>query len=454
MCRRKYCSRDFDSTSSSRCPYAESVKILLEAGCSHRLDEVACWYERTELLNGVPHVVKTYANKLLLWRTELKRIAILYLSDSQCKDLSLDTSAVLDANCDKVIAALQSMDISLDPKLLTRATPKKGASVYHYVSNRKVADLFYDLGFRDLSACTNRLPPPFMNYKRLPYILWLYQHGIDIHKPLEHQILETSEDCRGCWTNNLPPGYTGAHHIAYLFGSVFRHSGKYAKVLAPIILEDVIDSCSCGCSPNGCSPIIAALKGGSRRAIKTCSEASDLAALFSRILDLFDGYVNMGHVISAIRYMTYEAMELPHTCCVSDGWELKVRCDTTEVLEIQDEAADRVERFHQLVESLIKELERVVKGPVISIEAAKDYIGTNWVERMEQELAAEPEESFDELVERTRELGVVWQGPLPPETVDSSPRRTRLTKTQIDSLDFWKDEVDRVMRGEKTFCGV
>jgi len=71
---------------------------------------------------------------------------------------------------------------------------------------------------------------------------------------------------------------------------------------------------------------------------------------------------------------------------------------------------------------------------------------------MEQELAAEPEESFDELVERTRELGIVWQGPLPPDTVDNFPSWW-LKKTQIESLDFWKDEVDRVMRGEKTFCG-
>ncbi|KAK8137065.1 hypothetical protein PG984_005005 [Apiospora sp. TS-2023a] len=330
----------------------------------------------------------------------------------------------------------------------------EGASVYHSVRIREAAELFYNLGFRDLSACTTRLPPPFVEQMNLSYTVWLYQHGdIDIHKPLDYQILETSEDCRDCWTNNLPPGCTGAHHIAYLIGSEFSHYTEDAKVLAPIILEDVIDSCSCGCSPNGCSPIIAALKGRFGRAIKKASEASDLAARFSGILDLSDGYINMEHVISAIRYMTYEAMELPHTCCVAKWEGLEVRCDTTEVLEIQGEAADRVERFHQLVDSFIQELERVVKGPVISIEAAKDYIGTNWVERMEQELAAEPEESFDELVERTRELGVVWQGPLPPDTVSNNPPRKGLTYTQVRSLDFWKDEVDRVMRGEKTFCG-
>ncbi|KAK6858021.1 hypothetical protein PG995_005720 [Apiospora arundinis] len=255
-------------------------------------------YDVDGRLGFVSDAAVAYANELVRQRNQLKQIAKLYLPESRHEDLGLESSAILDANAFRVVGSLQEMRICLDPKLYQSTNIRDGESIFHQITTPEWADFFYNLGFKDLSACTDN----------------------------------------------------------------------------PKYIDDV-------------------------------------------------------------EYFM-------------------VRCDATEVQEIQSENSDEIERFHQIVDSLTEELESVLAGNLnIDLGTAKNYIETTWMERMKLEMKNYSEEDMEELVERTRELGVVWQGPLPSDSVhDDGPYRP--TRQQITSLEFWMDEADRIVRGEGTLIGV
>ncbi|KAK6836183.1 hypothetical protein PG987_006678 [Apiospora arundinis] len=279
------------STAGPRCPCAESVEILLEAGCMLEFRELAVTPGVSP--GFVSDAVVAYANELVRQRNQLKQIAKLYLPESRHEDLGLDSSAILDANGFRVVETLQKMRISLGPKLHKSINSRDGESIFHRIMTPEWAEFFYNLGFKDLSACTDN-----------------------------------------------PRYIDGAQYF-------------------------------------------------------------------------------------------------------------KVRCDATEVQEIQSENSDEIERFHQIVDSLTEELKSVFAGNLnIDLGSAKNYIETTWMERMKLEMKNDSEEDIEELVERTRELGVVWQGPLPSDSVhDDGPYRP--TMQQITSLEFWMDEADRIVRGRR-----
>ncbi|KAK8054706.1 hypothetical protein PG994_009773 [Apiospora phragmitis] len=167
------------------------------------------------------------------------------------------------------------------------------------------------------------------------YFLWLYQHGIETYGQIDFQSNEASEDMKRCGIRDLIPGSTTAHHIAFRIGismhcavnNALKH-GYYsaAKAMTPIIIADVMDDCSCECSPNGCSPLITALK----------------------------------------RFLT----NIP----AHDGG-----------------ASELATRFS----TLVGELKIVTGRSGFDIGAAQEYIKTNWVKRMEQEITVEPDEDLD-----------------------------------------------------------
>ncbi|KAK8859911.1 hypothetical protein PGQ11_010645 [Apiospora arundinis] len=130
----------------------QSLEILLEAGCMHEFGFLYVPSEHSS--DYASDAVVAYANNLVWRRKELKQIARLYIAEARHGDLGLNSRAVLDANVSEVVKTLQEMGICLDPKLYRSTTNRDGESIFHRITTPKVADLFYSLGFRDLSACT------------------------------------------------------------------------------------------------------------------------------------------------------------------------------------------------------------------------------------------------------------------------------------------------------------
>ncbi|KAK8046020.1 hypothetical protein PG996_014084 [Apiospora saccharicola] len=196
ICRQKNCPRLPGIPSSiPKCSCAESVQILLRAGCSSLTLNHVFGLESFSF-----HVREAYAFDLLRRRDNLKTIALRYFTATQSEVYDLHSSSVLDANLAGVVASLSAMRVPFDPTLalprggaIHRGRPDIGgffgASVYHYLTNPEDAELLFSLGFRDVSACTSSLLPPlFHNICSLPYVLWLYQHGADILLPLDEQL--------------------------------------------------------------------------------------------------------------------------------------------------------------------------------------------------------------------------------------------------------------------------
>lgn len=244
-----------------------------------------------------------------------------------------------------------------------------------------------------------------------------------------------------------------------------------ATTVTPIVLEDVEDGCACECSPGGCTPFTAALKGLFGSAALKDEGTTTLdperriaisATLSSSLLGLFGGRFSMGYLRATIRYVTHEAIGLRHTCCGKYGYVFITRSFLNELDEMEDDdAADYDaghQRFHQVIAELFDELESFDDGlGVMGIKTAQQYIENSWLTRMESDLSGggrgEPDkEDFDELVERTQELGIVWNGPLTKDddavVVDYAGLEGRLS-----SLDIWVADADKIMRGESTSGG-
>ncbi|KAK8001061.1 hypothetical protein PG991_013283 [Apiospora marii] len=481
ICRQKNCPRNHTVPSGRpKCSCAESAQILLEAGCSLMIDFV---FERSSRLSYPIHVKEVYAYDLLRRREDLKTVALHYLTTAQSAMYALHSSSVLDANLAGVIESLQAMRVPFEPTLVLPPVQGIGKSVYHQLQNAEDAELLYSLGFRDTSACSSSLlPPMFLHIVDFPYVLWLYRHGVDILQPLDDQLSKAPKDPLGRNLRRVVPGITGAHYIAERIGNYaallstpdFRDDLGYETLyfddepafqqaiitMTPIVLEDVKDKCTCECLI-GSAPIDKITRVDPER--RTALSATLTNALLGRL----DGPLSMCHLRSAVRYLTYEAMDLRHTCCVKNGKNGRAfvtRSFLNELDEIaDDDAADRAsehQRFHQVLGEVFDELESYDSGlGLVDIKTAQDYIENSWVPRMEFERGSggsEPdEEDFDELVERTRELGVVWHGPVARDdgaeldvTVDLADLKDRLS-----SLEFWVADADRIMRGESTSGG-
>ncbi|KAK7994900.1 hypothetical protein PG990_013673 [Apiospora arundinis] len=152
MCKHTNCQSLSTATARPNCACAESLEILLEAGCMHEFGFLSVPSEHSS--DYASDAVVAYANNLVWRRKELKQIARLYIAEARHGDLGLNSRAVLDANVSEVVKTLQEMGICLDPKLYRSTTNRDGESIFHRITTPKVADLFYSLGFRDLSACT------------------------------------------------------------------------------------------------------------------------------------------------------------------------------------------------------------------------------------------------------------------------------------------------------------
>ncbi|KAK8062984.1 hypothetical protein PG997_015081 [Apiospora hydei] len=438
----------------------KNCTILLEAGCSLMLHQV---FGSSSLFSR--HVKEAYASDLLLRRTELKQIAAHYLTAAQCEGYGLHSSSVLDANLSGVVESLEAMKVPFDPKLtLPRGgwyeDDAPGASVYHYVVDVEDAEMLYGLGFQDIAACTRNLCPPCVQHAlQLPYAFWLYRHGADdTLQSIQDLMKKASKDPSRDEVRGLAPGTTGAHCIARSIGdhmAEFAAPGfaidnldidipayqEAAKAMAsPIILADVTDGCL----------------AGSVVFVSPDRRAALLATRFSAFLDLFDGRFSTGDLKAAIRFLTHEAMGLRHTCCGIYRHVFITRSALNELYERDggdaDGYVDEHERLHQVLAALFDELDSFDPEVGVDIQAAQKYIGTIWVERMESELGSDSDEDFDELVERTREMGIVWGGPLKsgtePDVVDDE-----VLKARIASLDSWVGDVDKITRDESISGG-
>lgn len=169
------------------------------------------------------------------------------------------------------------------------------------------------------------------------------------------------------------------------------------RVLTRITDVQTKDGCKCACSPNGCSVTTIMLKRilGIPRNVPR----SEKLRRFAINCDI--------DPLIVIRFLTFERMEMTHTCCVREKFHGTLRSvrfikfDDKNRIDIQEEESEYIE----LLEELVTEFEQVFHS---SGNTLQDFLEGYWASRMDEIMTADTS-SEEEEIKRTRELGVTWE---------------------------------------------
>jgi hypothetical protein len=250
------------------------------------------------------------------------------------------------------------------------------------------------------------------------------------------------------WTGAIFFDFTEVVAVARLGSSQIWHD---------ILQSNTSDPCICACASGGCRPISLALKS-SADSIRTpwsrwCHLFHELDLNWGKILNpqhwnvavellfnltfLLDGLEGEQLVGDVIRFLTFSALGLSHTCCrhwtntiVSfpsprDYHEMIKVMDPTDVEEIRDEEAELIETLDRLVDGFMKDFREL--GIPLS-----QFLLEKWQETMLAELSIR-DEMPKPLREQLEELGVtiyVNSGSGDEDESDKEPN---------EESDYWSD---------------
>ncbi|KAF5624633.1 uncharacterized protein FTJAE_10226 [Fusarium tjaetaba] len=293
-------------------------------------------------------------------------------------------------------------------------------SIYQYIYNLDVAEYAMSLGFHtgtmlseffsDLihdiafNGCFGDYGVTF-GYRSFPMrVNWMIDHGADIATAIP-----TGS------TFGVVPKSTWAHYLMALFGFGARWgrnlSWELPRNVAEIgASEVVVDGCLCWCSRQGCMPLVKFLAALDFPRVpgRSPEDLGAYAMRASKVLEkLLPGYrlgeLHYGWIYHAIlRYITFSALDLRHTCCEMANKGSNPIMDAEEVREIHEADAVQLQMLEELVSDF--EIEHESDFDLVS------FLRGTWVPKM-QHVCAELYSSqltYQETTSAER-IGVVWQ---------------------------------------------
>lgn len=239
--------------------------------------------------------------------------------------LGLQDDRILDAKAFLVSSALLEHGIEINPALMPSLKPRK-KTVYHtWCLDVPTANMLFKAGFRDIDELDHDDLTPFcyhtlslrhqLSLRQLELLKWLKGKGADVHR--EHTRI----------------GGRAMQGVGACIGRGFYHEGEGGLKLKPLteqevsvaasfLQDDVTDDCLCACSKTGCRIITSALKK-CRTWLKTIqlpnkeyfSKYISLPVCISILQPLEEeNGENAWMPFEVIRVMTFEWLELTHTC--------------------------------------------------------------------------------------------------------------------------------------------
>ncbi|SPJ91981.1 uncharacterized protein FTOL_13635 [Fusarium torulosum] len=433
---KMHCSED--SRMCRRCKCAECAVILLKADCA------------------LP----------VLTNLELKQFALDNLPITEVERLDLASERVLDSHASEVTQLLQDSGIAVPAALaVVRSEP---LPVYQALHSPVDAELFFRIGFRDTDSwwTTDMAELERIPGQGLSYLHWLTKHGgisCQISFPSVRDTFTThlifwliGSEVQPYWPgNSLPPAID--ERIAWIHG---LHTA--------VMPANITDACRCKCSPGGCTPITSLLKGAIKyqdftyqrrhsREVSVQEDGDDLKSNtvdstdFSHdnatddrnsLLELIPGFIlylehfwchlEVRHHVKALRYITYTAFGIRHSCCHPHS----------SYVMAEDEGEDEEYKL-ELLEELLREFEEelivILQGPDLGATNLTDFWQRTWVGRMSEVLGRlEGSDLPDDERRRAEEVGVIWDKPRPePPGVIGNPYRSTM-------LEFWMYELEKI----------
>ena len=392
-----------------------AIQLLLNAGSALSSPS---WIESSEevleMLRGPDHPIPTFLlSTLQERRLKLFELAKLTLPAEVWADLDVPTDRLLDGRAAEIQRILIDADIEI-PKSLS--VPQRRGTVYHssiWFVNR--ADQLWDAGFRDIDARDESGRTPIMGFSTREYFQWLLHHGADHQREIRY-VHDDNDDER-----KPVAGFTALHCVA-------RHLGlgvtlnfnpqvppalpvvdKPSRTLEELLVEnDSRDDCHCACSSSGCTPFTILLKEINQKIIK--EEISKHRRYLVHCLE------SPGHPASSapmrskivekvIRFETFEALQLSHTCCDFDEYDPRYAArrwyTPEEVREIHEEWEEVLVKHEDLVSEFCHKFQEL-GGTLTS------FLEGYWQTRMDEVL--KEEKPYDEEdIRRLREIGVVLE---------------------------------------------
>ena len=417
-----------------RCACTQSMAILIEAGCDIRMYEID-----PERPGNSPllHVILNKASELA------RRRYIFHMKELRASR-QWKWSPRLDNPTNTMICELESgtSNISKAGPIISQFSvdvliynnynevDTSWGWVYYEINNSHLGDLFFRHGFRPHPSF---FVPPRRSMTRIghtfsqAYIFWLVEHGVDLllRSATGPPVIRDSPDV----------GWFAAHHAFYLLGLelfclIKSQNAKGLDVSnkhsMAITHRNLTDGCQCYCTQRGCTPFIWMMKG--MVSPWWCEYPTPTLNLYAKYMAFF--YSGCGPEMTiltweaAIRYATFEALGLTHTCCSAEavmeryGWWT----ENDDVDITNEEQALLLELHRKLVEEFTETaLEFIVSGPD-GRPLFPDFWKSHWVLRMEEVLSElDGQELTDEERRGAEEIGVRWYGPAETKEEHGNP---------------------------------
>ncbi|KAK6850902.1 hypothetical protein PG987_000536 [Apiospora arundinis] len=424
------------------CNCAECAVLFLDAGCA--LPQV----NNFELILGSAssRCKSAYAKHLQIRRQMLKRLALKNLTAEESDEVGLYRSSVLDSQALKVEDSLRRKGVPIDASLRVGRDGNKyitGSSIYHGIKHPSDAELFFQLGFRDLDDCDARGRPPLAEQTSNPRcIMWLLDHGADIQALTRVDTVIQDKKSR----SRLIPAAVLISRSVWRNATYMPHEDDKSSetqedmtanqsILSRLLEIEAADDCRCACSNQGCSAFLHVMKN----VVHGKKPVSYLKAVFKRFLTYFGHLLSSNGMECAIRFLTFQASNLTHTCCELDRDTIVYRATCEEVVEIHDIESTDIQRFENIVAELTEDFRKAVTGMPIDKERLQEFFGDRWAKRVEQTFAVDNSDSipFSAQKREAERLGVVWG---PQKAEEEEPVR---------NFDYWIGQMDRIMAGDE-----
>lgn len=172
------------------------------------------------------------------------------------------------------------------------------------------------------------------------------------------------------------------------------------EVHARVLPAECTDNCSCKCSPEGCTPLISMLKGVpylSTDLFKPWPERfpedhgvdkilSQIKGLLFRVvaslieyLEHFGGNLETRHHTAALRYMTFTALGIPHSCCDPRSTTARTR----ELMpKFEEGHAYELEMLDELLGEFEERIMVILQDPTRAVHDVMCFWRHTWVSRM------------------------------------------------------------------------
>jgi hypothetical protein len=361
-------------------------------------------------------------------RDRLKKLALDNLGTAEAELLKLSNGTVLDFHAPVAEQLLLQRSVHVPEALhvLQRLPPgrqhwieviqRRQLSVYHEVDDPFIADLFFHNGFHDTSSwLKTEEGNSSLLYCPFAYIEWLDRHGVDaLYRPM----------CR--LENNR--GIFSAHYTFYAIGRSLDRQVRFCPPgVSPEWVQrfqvafhrpELADNCRCKCSTESCTPLIWMLRGmvpslPSLLRDDEWDHVDYVADCFGDFLKLFGAHLGMQHHLASLRWLTFAALGIPHTCC-------KVRrlgyhpYPKNEVEELEEEYADELALLEELLEEFEREVADIFGDPGKGLPDLLVFWRKAWASRIREERWRRSGDALSEGERRKGEdIGVVWGGPQP-----------------------------------------